>query len=379
MSTQTRRDEIAHRLGEDSGRLRELKTSIVDKLVRDGVLVRVHIGRWRATHRLTAEDLGLDPEIAKSLLQQVTLGWKLLLPRPILRDLNGLESRGRENLARHSLDTLLGPFMPASAFPEFKAAHEALEAAYRELRDNIAEHLDEIRSQVATTFATAAAELYPTVVPHVQVDRDAFVADYVARAMALYPSAEQIHNSFYFEYTVTYVPLSRELLAEEARRADIVRNQQLREELTRHLVRRKREEIDGFVTDVVRHLRAMVYEAVTSALASLRKGTTLSPRTMNRLRTLIDRVRLLDVYGDAEIEARLRQLEAALGRSTVRAEHVPNARLEQALIDLQQATRDAVSDAFSVDPLLARFHAVDFDVSAGAPEAEQIALGGMRT
>ena len=56
-----RRTEIAQLVGIDPRAFRDLKASLVDALVRKGVLVSLHIGRWRARHKLDPEDLGLDP------------------------------------------------------------------------------------------------------------------------------------------------------------------------------------------------------------------------------------------------------------------------------------------------------------------------------
>jgi hypothetical protein len=56
-----RRTEIAQMVEIEPQALRDLKVSLIDALVRKGVLVSLHIGRWRARHKLDPEDLGLDP------------------------------------------------------------------------------------------------------------------------------------------------------------------------------------------------------------------------------------------------------------------------------------------------------------------------------
>jgi hypothetical protein len=98
-----RRTEIAQLVGIDPRALRDLKASLVDALVRKGVLVTLHIGRWRARHKLDPEDLGLDPCESDAIFRSIELGHKLLLPRATLDRLAQLESKGRANLARHCL------------------------------------------------------------------------------------------------------------------------------------------------------------------------------------------------------------------------------------------------------------------------------------
>jgi hypothetical protein len=84
------------------------------------------------------------------------------------------------------------------------------------------------------------------------------------------------------------------------------------------------------------------------------------PATVVSLRRLVDRVRVLNVYGDIDIDSQIAQLEHALG-ARGRCCRITVPPLEQALLRLQDACTDAVSEAFTVDPLLARFSAIDLD------------------
>ena len=69
-----RRTEIAQLVGIDPRALRDLKASLVDALVRKGVLVTLHIGRWRARRKLDPEDLGLDPRTSDAIFRSIELG-----------------------------------------------------------------------------------------------------------------------------------------------------------------------------------------------------------------------------------------------------------------------------------------------------------------
>jgi len=48
------------------------ENQLLDALTREGVLITVSVRYWRATKKLTAEDLGLDPESVESRL--ISLG-----------------------------------------------------------------------------------------------------------------------------------------------------------------------------------------------------------------------------------------------------------------------------------------------------------------
>ena len=123
------------------------------------------------------------------------------------------------------------------------------------------------------------------------------MAQYIERALAAWPTAGQVHASFAFDYDLLYVPLASELATEQARLATIAEDERLREDLARHVAERRRQEIDGFLNDLAADLRTTVYETVTAALRGFQKGGHPAPKTIAALRRLVERVRLLNVYG----------------------------------------------------------------------------------
>jgi len=201
------------------------------------------------------------------------------------------------------------------------------------------------------------------------VTREAFVTQHVERALAPWPTASHVHASFAFDYDLLYVPLASELAAEQARLAAITENERLHEDLARHVAERRRQEIDGFLNDLAADLRTTVYETVTAALRGLQNSGYPAPKTLGALRRLVERVRLLNVYGDQDIEAQIRRLEDALvppkRRTAVAAE-----QLRAALVDLRETTRSAVEQAFTIDPLITRFTLLDLSDDDDSRAAE---------
>jgi hypothetical protein len=177
-----RRHALAEKIRLAPESLDELKESVVDALVRKGVLVTVHIGRWRARHKLAPEDLGLDQKAARTLADALDLGHKLLLPRPTLEDLARLEAAGRANLARHSLDSRLGAFVSDEALPRFLEDHQALRRQYLGIQDSILEQLPRLRNAAVRRFEAAAREIFRRL--HPDDAEPIFVTKYVDRALA---------------------------------------------------------------------------------------------------------------------------------------------------------------------------------------------------
>jgi hypothetical protein len=161
------------------------------------------------------------------------------------------------------------------------------------------------------------------------------------------------------------VPLASELAREQARLTELREDERVRNELRRQFADERRQQIDGFLTDVVGSLRAMVYKTVSTALRNIEQRGAPAPRTVTSLRRLVERVRLLNVYGDLDIEAQLGRLEQALVPAKQRTP-VTAAKLRAALVELSDTTEAAVRDAFSVDPLLGRFSLLD--LSGDAPD-----------
>lgn len=66
-------------------------TQLLDVLTRQGVLIAVNIRYWRARKKLTAQDIGIDPDDLTERL--ISLGHKRLLPKEALAPFALIESR----------------------------------------------------------------------------------------------------------------------------------------------------------------------------------------------------------------------------------------------------------------------------------------------
>ena len=117
------------------------ENQILDALTREGVLINVSVRYWRATKKLNAEDLGLDPD--KVTQRLISLGHKKLLPKDALSSFALVESR------THAL-------VEASTFPFLKGLSRFLpNAKLQVVMDRI--------NQLAARFTEAKADLTITV------------------------------------------------------------------------------------------------------------------------------------------------------------------------------------------------------------------------
>ena len=130
---------------------KEYKQEWVAALMRRGVIVKVAISRWRATTRLTPEDLGLrfvDEDSFRFNQQYIDLGKQKLLPIEVLQELSLLDRRSRRCLERYTFDTVWGRFLPATAFSQYDEENDQIRQDYMECAKRIGYRYEEIIESV---------------------------------------------------------------------------------------------------------------------------------------------------------------------------------------------------------------------------------------
>ena len=109
------RQTIAQVLGEEDVRVVEPRWL---QLMREGIVIQLHIRRWRARAKLTFADLGLpvkDKRERAAFADLLNLGEKRLLPARYIKALDSIDSGARKCLDRYSYATFWGRFVPCTA------------------------------------------------------------------------------------------------------------------------------------------------------------------------------------------------------------------------------------------------------------------------
>jgi len=352
-------------------------------LMREGVVVKLHVRRWRAKHRLSADDLGL-PRASDDLIGDLLeLGDKRLLPVDLARKLEAIESAGRKALERSGYTTFWGTFVPATNFNDWQAENDAHKARYFAARDEIAERYDEIVAELTAAYRGAARAAFrraralaeEEITREMLIDEAFFVDRFLRRIRALIPSAEEIQRSFDWEEEYTYIPLPSLLAEDAAEKERIEREQQRarleaemeRDELWKEIAikdeadrqrrqmlaamndqvvaearRKKQELIDTFLRDLVVQLRTTIYEATTDVLNTMQRNAgKLHPRSVVQLRNLIEQIGSLNFFGDDESARMIQRVRETFERR-------PDARnaadIRSALQDVAIVTRASLID-----------------------------------
>src|SRR5437867_652766 len=91
------------------------------KFMEEGVVARIHIGRWRAKAKLDFADLGISiaENERKEIESIINLGEKKLLPADLYNALGSTESAARKCLERHAYQTHWGAFLTPARYQEW--------------------------------------------------------------------------------------------------------------------------------------------------------------------------------------------------------------------------------------------------------------------
>lgn len=348
--------EIAQALGEDPTAIRTDNPKWVE-LLQEGVIVKVTLRRWRGKARLELDgDLGIpvngEGELYRALLD---IGSKLLLPRSIQKELDSIDSAARQNVERFGFKTHWGTFIPATAYVDWKASDAEYQARYFAVRDQIVAFYDDIMSKQLDEYAEAARVAYKRrnrLQPGQDLDyrylpQDRFVEDYMARLRLLIPTKEQIAASFAYEVELAYIPLPSLLAADQQNAAEIAcateaerRKLAALEAMNREVIEQAKAQkellVDGFLADITRQLRAMIYDAVTAVSDATAKNGYLHPRSVTQLQNLVAQIERLNFIGDRDAEVMVERLRSLASKTT--ADRDP-AELQQALNDVATVTR----------------------------------------
>jgi hypothetical protein len=352
-------------------------------LMREGVVVKLHVRRWRAKSRLDLTDLGLPSEDDDLIGDLLNLGDKRLLPKELGSRLEAIESAGRKALDRNGFATFWGTFVPATNFEAWKAENDAHKQRYLDARNDLRDSYTDIVAQLTDAYRGAARAAFRrakaldplSMTRQDLLDEALFVTTFVRRITAQIPTESQIYDSFGWEEEYTYIPLPS-LLAEDAaekeriqaeraaerqreelERDDLWRTITIREdadrarrdalirmneEITTEARKKKQQMIDGFLADLVKQLRATIYEATTDILATMSKNQgKLHPRSVVQLRNLIEQVGQMNFFGDTETDAMIHRVRSIFDQ---RPETRNVADLQIALRDVAIITRASLLD-----------------------------------
>lgn len=351
--TEEHRTNLAAQLGLEVEDVRALDPQWLE-FMNNGVLVTVHVGRWRATQQLTYEDLGLPPMDKKAKAEAsklMRLGVKLQMPDKWRKRFESLESRGRDIPKRYGIRIHYGDFVTAHDFEKVITQLREIQAEwYGEAAMMCsAEGWEELRTILADESRASARVAYHRMQrldpdSMAKISEEAFVENYVASNLDTLPTPGSVHSTFRFEWDLNYIPLPslieseraemeaiqiqrniaraeesevyqkqahekhlRDLEADRKRKqvvaerdklnAEVEAERLMHQEVARQAVRQKSELIDDFIRGYASKLYTLFFEATDQMIGTTRKNGTFHPRSVLQLENMIKMGESINKFG----------------------------------------------------------------------------------
>ncbi len=272
---------------------------LLDVLAREGVLLNVSIRFWRASKKLKAEDLGLDPDTVTNHL--ISLGHKKLVPPEALKNFALIESR-----AHALVDSATFPFLGGIARFLPNAKLGAVTARLDGLEQEFATELARFKAQYSS-LRVEAARAWWDAARRLVSDPDRLVATIEASM----PQADGLDRFFgftthLFQVSVPEAGSQLELITA----ADQQAVTDARNHAAQEAAAKIRHGAEQFVAESVATLRQETAKLCDEMLQSMSGGKTrgVHQKTLGRLIRFVDEFKQLNFAGDREMEAQLERV-----------------------------------------------------------------------
>ena len=305
---------------------------LLDVLTREGVLINVSVRYWRATKKLTAEDLGLRSEDVTERL--IRLGHKKLLPKERLQPFALIEGRSHAFVEANTFPFLggLGHFLPNAKIDGVSARLKELEDEFDQAKADFIAQYETIRAEALREWEGAASKLGNRPDQLVAAIQDAF------------PVSARIERYFGFTVQVYQIRVPEDLGLQTTSFAEQREVMEARQRAAEAAASQIQSDVTRFVGDCVTSLRehtASLCEEMLTSIRESKKG--VHQKTLNRLSRFIGQFKDLNFADDREMEAHLKRVrEEFLSRSAeeYRNDEDATVRLKQALHGLADTARD---------------------------------------
>jgi hypothetical protein len=328
-------------------------------LMRQGVVVRLHLRRWRAKTQITLADLGLpqpkngdEEHIYNDLM---SLGAKRLLPPDIIRELDSIDSGSRKCLGQNSYHTYWGDFVPLGKWEEWKVLNGEFVTRYLDVRDDIHKRWNAIMRDLIDAYAIAARVAYKRliklnsralVIDGKRLNEDQFVDAFMERIKSAIPTRDEVYASFAYETELSFIPLpsllasdaaekerienarevervkERTVLMQHEQEQDLLRQskwdreaalRRMTDEVLAEARTKQNELVNGFLTDISAQSMSAIYDGLQNVLQSMQKNNgVLVGRAAEQVRGVIDSWRAMNLMGDQAIEQQIARAETFL-------------------------------------------------------------------
>jgi len=302
-------------------------------LMQKGLIVQLSLRRWRASAKLTADDLGIkfiNDESNNFSRRYLYLGQQLLLPPEELQEFIALETRARTLLKTMSFETPWGRFIPDSALGEWERQNQVIHDEYMEAARYFGDRYNEIVDIVRRDYKIFAKDVWARLYPNNKSGAtDSFVEHFAQRAVEKIPCRSDIVRSFSYAYVCFEIPMPSFVQADIKKTNEIKRKDDLAEEdvriekdnkrrLANVYIEKKEQFLDTFLESTVEEIRSHIAKLCVAVLESmgktqLKSGDITIAQT-KKINKIIENVKTLNFYNDEQINDLIKDLDKEMHR-----------------------------------------------------------------
>lgn len=258
----------------------EVTLENLDKyLQREGVLVRVHVGRIRGNMELTPEVLGIDSkaqELSEFFEQYAKNGSMSFIPAKDEKELKRIESRIRMQKTRLSIG-YDNSYMPLSVYRTFQTHLKTAQADYLAVKERIVADWTGIISRFEYSLDQALSSLNPA---SRQLLKNAL--------MGRIPKKEEYEDSFYLRTSLKAFPVMDSIHLEN-------------EELAGEVKAGALEDNIQMVYEVLGGALGEAFETVNTVYSAYEKNRRVPPKTHGALKDAVKRIKQRDLFKNAMV------------------------------------------------------------------------------
>lgn len=304
------------------GQTTQVRENWAKALMEKGVIVSLHIGRWRAQAKLTPKDLGFDEsdeELNSFFRRYFSLGNKLLITTEMKKKLDRIESRGRACLKRYSFDTVFGSFVPYTSFEFWKEENEKVKSEYLDCMHNFLDTFTEVIEEANEEYRKAAEQLWDRITALQTQEKETFVTGFIERLQSRVPTPELVEESFYYDCNYSTIPMPS-FIEEDIRKAKIKSictdaNEETIQKISsmcdtvaEEYMTKKSEIIDKFLDNTVKHLRAQIASLCDEVIICIEKNKKLAKKKVTSIQKNLKRLETMNFFDDTEMSKNLKRV-----------------------------------------------------------------------
>lgn len=287
--------------------------------IRDGVLCKQTIRRWRGTTILRADELDLSDELTFLVDHAITLGCKYLVPKSEMNKLNVFETRARNAIRDAGFWTAEGIFIPTARWHHFKDIFDEAQAGYMACVEDLASRVEEWRDWCRKEYAPLARKAWncqrktwsqsagdaPGLWAGEEHPPQTYIEAFTERLAAQIPSKAEILAAAEFSYSVSIIHAPQADLANDFVQGD----DDLQDELRAHMNNKRKALIDDFLFAARAGLAESLLEVCNSVRDTLSGKQRVHGKTINMILRRLADLQDLNCVNDEEFGKAIQDLK----------------------------------------------------------------------